>query len=63
MEDTALLLTPEQAAHRLRISRSTMYELMASGQVESVKVGRARRVPVDALTQYVARLRNPSSTV
>jgi excisionase family DNA binding protein len=34
-----------------------MYELLAAGEIDSVHVGRLRRVPVDALTSYVARLR------
>ena len=33
-----------------------MYALIGAGAIESVKVGRLRRVPADALTGYVARL-------
>lgn len=52
-----LLLTPEQAAERLGIGRTKTYELIRAGELESVKVGRLRRVPVDALAAYVASLR------
>ncbi len=52
-----LLLTPERAAERLDLGRTKIYELMAAGQIESVKVGRSRRIPVDALVDYVTRLR------
>ena len=55
--DTRLLLTVLEAARRLNVSRSLMYELLAAGEIESVHVGRLRRIPVDALTAYVARLR------
>ncbi|GAA3881372.1 helix-turn-helix domain-containing protein [Streptomyces sedi] len=54
------LLTVEEAAHRLRIGRTTCYALISSGQIESVTVGRLRRVPVDALAAYVHRLRASS---
>jgi excisionase family DNA binding protein len=53
----AVLLTVEEAADRLRIGRTTMYALVSSGAVESVKVGRLRRVPVEAVDAYVTVLR------
>ena len=40
-----LLLTPEEAANRLAICRTRVYELMGSGQLESVRIGSSRRVP------------------
>jgi excisionase family DNA binding protein len=57
----AVLLTVEEAAMRLRIGRTTMYALVSSGAVESVKVGRLRRVPVEAVDAYVTVLRTISS--
>lgn len=51
------LLTVEQAADYLAVSRARTYELLASGVLESVKIGRSRRVPVFALREYVERLR------
>ena len=56
-----LLLRIEEAALRLGIGRSLMYKLVLSGQVESVAVGRLRRVPSEALGEYVARLRAETS--
>lgn len=53
----AVLLTVEEAAERLHIGRTTMYALVSSGAVESVKVGRLRRVPVECLAAYVTVLR------
>lgn len=51
-----LLLTPEEAAYALGVGRSTLFELMNSDALESVKIGRSRRVPVAALAAYVERL-------
>lgn len=55
--DEKLLLTVVEAAHRLGIGRTLMYELLGSGQIKSVHVGRLHKVPVDALAQFVERCR------
>ena len=52
----ALLCDVPEAAEALRLSRSALYELIRSGQLRTVKCGRRRLVPVDALTEYVASL-------
>jgi excisionase family DNA binding protein len=52
-----LLLTPEEAARALRVGRNKVYELIASRELPSVKLGRCRRIPVDALRQFVDALR------
>ena len=57
MDANPLLLTPKAAAKRLSLAESTLYQLLTSGQLESITIGRARRIPMDALTAYVARLR------
>ncbi|MBP2340195.1 excisionase family DNA binding protein [Saccharothrix coeruleofusca] len=51
-----IVLTVEQAAERLNIGRTLMYSLVSSGEVESVLIGRLRRIPLDALTRYVHKL-------
>ncbi|GGO98523.1 helix-turn-helix domain-containing protein [Wenjunlia tyrosinilytica] len=56
-DPTLALLTVEEAARRLRIGRTTCYSLIRSGELESVPVGRLRRVPADAVTEFVSRLR------
>lgn len=59
--DEKLLHPPEEAAQLLTVSRSQMFELIASGEIESIKIGRLRRIPHDALTAYIQRLRtNPT---
>lgn len=53
-----IVLTVEQAAERLGIGRTLMYSLVSSGAVESVTIGRLRRIPADALVRYVEGLRS-----
>lgn len=50
------MLTVEQAANRLAVSRTTMFALIKDEVVPSVLVGRYRRVPADELTAYVEQL-------
>ena len=52
-----LVLTVEQAAERLGVGRTVMYALVSSGAVESVLIGRLRRVPADALVTFLDELR------
>jgi len=51
-----LLYTPVEAAHALGVSRSTIYVLMAKGDVPSVRIGLSRRVPAEGLQLYIDRL-------
>ncbi|ABW14892.1 DNA binding domain, excisionase family [Parafrankia sp. EAN1pec] len=54
---TKLLLTPAEAAELLGVGRTTIYELMNSGDIPSVRIGRARRIPAADLVAFVDRLR------
>ncbi|MGI5529404.1 excisionase family DNA-binding protein [Streptomyces syringium] len=56
-DPTLVLLTVEEAARRLRIGRTTCFALIRTGELESIDVGRLRRVPADAPAAYVARRR------
>jgi excisionase family DNA binding protein len=51
-----LLLTPEQVARALAIGRTRVYELMASGALPSIRLGRSRRVACHVLDRYVEEL-------
>jgi excisionase family DNA binding protein len=53
---TRLLLTVPEAAEALAISRSKLYELIATGLIRSVRIDGSRRVPVEALETYVSQL-------
>ncbi len=50
------LLRPEEAAEALGVSRSRFYELLSAGLIDSVNIGRSRRVTPEALDAYVASL-------
>ncbi|WP_327355021.1 excisionase family DNA-binding protein [Streptomyces sp. NBC_01304] len=62
-DPTVALLTVEEAARRLRIGRTLCYRLIGSGELESVPVGRLRRVPPEAVHEYVTRLRQANRAV
>ena len=55
IDDRRLLLTVPEAAAVLAIGRTTLYELIADGQLKTVHIGRAVRVPVVELEAFVAR--------
>lgn len=52
-----LLLSPEDVAEALTISRTRVYEILAAGEIFSVKLGKARRIPRESLAEYIDRLR------
>ncbi|MCX5312095.1 helix-turn-helix domain-containing protein [Streptomyces sp. NBC_00154] len=65
-DNTLVLLTVEEAARRLRIGRTVCYRLISSGELESITVGHLRRVPVDAVPEFVTRRRKrqqPTTTI
>jgi excisionase family DNA binding protein len=51
-----LLVTPEEAAAILSAGRTTIFQLMASGHLASVRIGSSRRIPISALDQFVRDL-------
>jgi excisionase family DNA binding protein len=50
------LLSVQQAAGELGISRTLTYELMSAGQLRSVKVKRRRFIPRESIEQFIAQL-------
>ncbi len=48
-----LLLRVEEVARALAIGRSKVYELIASGELPSITIGSARRVPAEALQKWI----------
>ena len=50
------LLSIPQTCRLLGIGRSSLYQMMASGQVRSVKIGRRRLVPREAVDEFVTSL-------
>lgn len=47
------LLTPQQFADRLSISRWTVYAWIAEGRIKSVKLGRLVRIPDSEVSRIV----------
>ena len=52
----SVLLTVEEAAELLRLGRTTTFELVMRGDIQSVKIGRRRLVVREGLDRYVAEL-------
>ena len=49
------LLTIDQARQRLAIGKSKLWQLIQRGEIRSVRIGRARRIPVEAIDEFIAR--------
>lgn len=52
------LWTVEEVARKLRLSTATVWRRIYSGELESVKDGRSRRVPPAAVAAYIQNLRD-----
>ena len=51
-----LLVPIEEAARAIGGSRSTVYRLIETGDLERVKIGRRALVTTESIREYVARL-------
>jgi excisionase family DNA binding protein len=54
---SALLYDIPAAAEQLSVSARVLERLIKDGKVDTVKIGRRRLVPAEALADYVERLR------
>jgi excisionase family DNA binding protein len=61
MSEEKLLFRPEEAARALGLSRARVYQLLATGELGSVKIGASRRVPTADLQGFVQALRSASN--
>jgi len=50
------LISLDQAATQLELSRTTIKKLVAEGKLRSVKIGPLRRIIVASLDEYLAQL-------
>ena len=50
------MFNPRDAAKILSISRSQVYVLLKAGELESVQIGRSRRISQDQLIRYINKL-------
>ncbi len=56
--DTPLLLTVGESCDQLRVGRTKLYELAASGEIDIVKIGtKATRITKSSIEAYVDRLK------
>lgn len=51
--ENSAVLKVDELAHMLSISRNTAYELVRSGKIRSVKIGRTYRIPRSAVEDYL----------
>ena len=54
-DDLPLTLRVEELMPILGVGRNTAYELVRSGQIRSIRVGRQLRVPKDAVQDFLNR--------
>lgn len=55
-ENLPVVLSVQQLAEVLQIGRNSAYDLVKSGQIRSIRIGRTIRIPQAALLEY---LNNP----
>jgi excisionase family DNA binding protein len=55
-EHTARLHDIESVMDRLKLGRSKVFQVIASGELRSIKVGRRRLVSESALIEFITRL-------
>ena len=53
-----LVYSVEEAADLLGIGRTFMFQLVATGEIDSFKIGNRRKIPRDAIDGYIDRLRS-----
>ena len=53
--DLPMTLRVEDLMPLLSIGRNTAYELIRSGQIRSVRIGRQIRIPRDALLEFLRK--------
>ena len=53
--DLPLTLRVEDLMFILGVGRNTAYELVRSGQIRSVRIGRQIRIPKDAVLEYLQK--------
>lgn len=54
LKEIPLVLSVDQLADVLHIGRNNAYDLIRSGRIKSVRIGRQIRIPKDALLEFLA---------
>jgi len=55
MGQNKLLLSPDETCEVLGVKRSTLFKMLETGEICSIKVGRLRRIPLTSLRDWVER--------
>jgi excisionase family DNA binding protein len=55
-KNVPFMFNPRDTAKILSISRSQVYQLLKTGDLESVRIGRSRRISQDQLIRYINKL-------
>ena len=55
LQDLPVTLRVEELMPILGIGRNTAYELIRSGQIRSIRIGRQIRIPRDALLEFLRK--------
>jgi excisionase family DNA binding protein len=55
LQDLPLVLTVEDLMEVLNIGRNTAYEIVRSGQIRSIRVGKNYRIPRDAVEEFLQK--------
>lgn len=50
-----LAISPDDARLALRVGTTKLYELIAAGELETFKIGRATRITTNSIRAYVDR--------
>ena len=54
-DDLPLTLRVEDLMPILNVGRNTAYELVRSGQIRSIRIGKELRIPKQALIEYLTK--------
>ena len=55
LQDLPMTLRVEELMPILGIGRNTAYELIRSGQIRNIRIGRQIRIPRDALLEFLRK--------
>ena len=55
LQDLPMTLRVEELMPILGVGRNTAYELIRSGQIRSIRIGRQIRIPRDALLEFLQK--------
>lgn len=56
MNTSPLVLRVVDLMPLLSISRNTAYELVRSGKIRSIRIGRSYRIPKEAVAEYIEKV-------